>query len=59
MLTVIYCTRYLISYINSLTIENNFQFHEFNITIPNVSKFGFHGGEDNALSCGGILAFWI
>src|ERR1043165_4691006 len=59
MLTIIHCTRYLISYINSLSTEKKIQFHEYNITIPNVSKFGFHGGEDNALSCGGILAFWI
>src|ERR1041384_264549 len=42
-----------------LLLKIIFQFHEYNITIPNVSKFGFHGGEDNALSCGGILAFWI
>src|SRR4051812_21215616 len=42
-----------------LILKFFFQFHEYNITIPNISKFGFHGGEDNALSCGGILAFWI
>src|ERR1041385_3334686 len=42
-----------------LSLKTIFQFHEYNITIPNSSKFGFHGGEDNALSCGGILAFWI
>src|SRR3954471_2554338 len=42
-----------------LLLKTIFQFHEYNITIPNVSKFGFHGGEDNALSCGGILTFWI
>src|ERR1041384_6815462 len=42
-----------------LLLKTIFQFHEYNITIPNFSKFGFHGGEDNVLSCGGILAFWI
>src|SRR3954464_11155260 len=42
-----------------LLLKTTFQFHEYNITIPNVLKFGFHGREDNALSCGGILAFWI
>ena len=60
MLTIIHCTRYLI-YLTLivLLLNTTFQFHEYGITIPNVSKFRFHGDEDNALSWGGILAFWI
>src|SRR3954471_20973368 len=42
-----------------LLLKTIFQFHEYNIIIPNISNFGFHGGEENALSFGGILAFWI
>ena len=60
MLTIIYIVLDIL-YPTSivLILKTTFQFHEYNIIIPNVSKFGFHGGEDNALSCGGILVFWI
>src|ERR1041385_3454069 len=59
MLTIYIVLDILYPTLTVLLLEAIFQFHEYNITIPNVSKFGFHGGDDNALSCGGIVAFWI